>query len=406
MTELIQWNITDTPEAELLLRRSRVLAELSLRDLEGMVFFDAYAIRYLAGAVFFPTERPIALVLRHDGETGLMVPRMEYEHAQVTAKAINRLICYKEYPGEKNPMHDLAGLLGQMGLASAALAADAPTYPAFCGSRCPELSGIMPSLRLTLLPLLVEELKIIKSDFDLACIRESARWATVAMSLLQEYTRPGMREVDVVNRACHDATQMMLKALGPDFVPAVLNSDSAGAVASYRGQIGAHSFFPHSMSTNAAFRQGDSVLGESWSLMLEYLCELERVMFVGEPGSEQLKYYSLVVAAQDVALGAMAPGRTCGEVDAEVTRFYEEQGLMPYWRHHTGHSLGFMVHERPFLDVNDHTVLAPGMVFSVEPGLYVEGLGGFRCSDTVAIHEKGVEQITYYPRTVDKLICG
>lgn len=78
---------------------------------------------------------------------------------------------------------------------------------------------------------------------------------------------------------------------------------------------------------------------------------------------------------------------------------------MPYWRHHTGHCIGFAKHESPFLDQNDMTILQPGMVCTIEPGLYVEGLGGFRLSDTVAVTETGVERITYYPTGLDQIVC-
>ncbi len=79
-------------------------------------------------------------------------------------------------------------------------------------------------------------------------------------------------------------------------------------------------------------------------------------------------------------------------------------GLTPYWRHHTGHGLGRLLHEPPYLDVGDERVLAPGMVVSVEPGIYVPGLGGFRHSDTVVVTEDGVRSITTYPRSLEDLI--
>jgi len=89
-----------------------------------------------------------------------------------------------------------------------------------------------------------------------------------------------------------------------------------------------------------------------------------------------------------------------------VSAFYEKHSLWDYWRHHTGHALGLLGHEAPFFDVADDTVIKPGMVFSVEPGLYVMGLGGFRHSDTILVTETGIEMLTYYPRDLESLICG
>ena len=83
--------------------------------------------------------------------------------------------------------------------------------------------------------------------------------------------------------------------------------------------------------------------------------------------------------------------------------YYEEHDLMPYWKHHTGHAIGLRYHESPFLDVGDQTELRPGMVLTVEPGLYVPDLGGFRHSDTIVITEGGIEIMTYYPRALESL---
>jgi Xaa-Pro aminopeptidase len=76
---------------------------------------------------------------------------------------------------------------------------------------------------------------------------------------------------------------------------------------------------------------------------------------------------------------------------------------MRYWRHHSGHAIGLRYHESPFLDLGDQTVMLPGMVFTVEPGLYAAELGGFRHSDTVLITDQGIEILTYYPRDLESL---
>jgi len=87
-----------------------------------------------------------------------------------------------------------------------------------------------------------------------------------------------------------------------------------------------------------------------------------------------------------------------------VRAYYEKHDLMGYWKHHVGHAIGIRYHEAPFLDIGDSTIIRPGMVFTVEPGLYAPGIGGFRHSDTVLITEDGIELLTYYPRDLESLI--
>jgi Xaa-Pro aminopeptidase len=135
-----------------------------------------------------------------------------------------------------------------------------------------------------------------------------------------------------------------------------------------------------------------------------YNSELERTMFVGAPSPRQREMFAHMKAAQEVAFSEMRPGKLCSDVDRAVRRYYEAHDLMPYWKHHTGHAIGLRYHEGPFLDIGDDTMLQPGMVFTVEPGLYAPDLGGYRHSDTVAIAEDGAEMITYYPRDLDALI--
>jgi Xaa-Pro dipeptidase len=90
-------------------------------------------------------------------------------------------------------------------------------------------------------------------------------------------------------------------------------------------------------------------------------------------------------------------------VDRIVRDYYEQHDLMRHWKHHVGHAIGMRYHEAPFLDLGDHTEIKPGMVFTVEPGLYAPGVGGFRHSDTVAVTENGIEIFTYYPRDLESL---
>ncbi|MGH2621690.1 MAG: M24 family metallopeptidase, partial [Anaerolineales bacterium] len=99
----------------------------------------------------------------------------------------------------------------------------------------------------------------------------------------------------------------------------------------------------------------------------------------------------------------LRPGAKCSDVDRAVRAYFKKHQLEPYWKHHSGHAIGIRYHEGPFLDSGDHTDLKPGMVFTVEPGLYVPELGGFRHSDTVVLVEDGIEILTYYPRDLDAL---
>ena len=134
-----------------------------------------------------------------------------------------------------------------------------------------------------------------------------------------------------------------------------------------------------------------------------YNAELERALVIGPPTDEMRRLFDHTVAAQQVAFAAIRPGATCADVDGAVMRYFEENDLLRYWRQHTGHAIGLRNHEAPFLDVGDHTTLEPGMVFTIEPGLYDAEIGGFRHSDTVVVTEDGHDVLTDYPSDIESL---
>ena len=394
--------LSGIPDGEFQRRWESVSKELEDQDLSGMVFFSASSICYLTGSPLMQTERPIALVYKIGGEKTLLVPRLEYEHAQATVNKC-KISCYPEYPGERHPMFCLADVISQMNLNTKRLAADGMGYPGVFGYRGPSLSEVLSDCQITLLPTLIERLKVHKSRFEIDMLRESAKWANYALALLQSYTKPGLREIEVSARACNDAAKAMMQTLGHQFRPS--SAIGSGIYTGYRGQIGARSYFPHAVTTNGMFHRGDTLGSGASANIYGYASELERVLFVGEPSPEQVRFYELAVQAQDVAIATIRPGKRCCDVDREMRRFFEENNMMPYWRHHTGHSLGTGDHEAPFFDIGDESPIEPGMCFSVEPGIYVEGLGGFRLSDTVVVHENHLEILTYYSRDIDALIC-
>jgi Xaa-Pro aminopeptidase len=386
--------------AELRARQRRVLDEMGAKGFEAMVLFGSTSVFYLAGFAFIPTERPMCVVLHGGNRSLLFVPRLEVEHGGETAE-VDQIVSYPEYPGETHPMKVLAGVLGDIGLAGKPLAADAAGYASGWGYRGPRLEEVMPGSKVTTFPKLIEEHRVIKSPREIELIRESCRWGNLAHALLQEYSKVGRTETEVSGQASAEATRMMIKTLGPSFEP----RGGRGASAGFRGQIGPNAALPHAITKNITLQRGDVLVTGAGATVWGYNSELERTMFVEEVSPEQRKFYDWMMALQDLSFESIKPGIPCSEVDRAVRRYYDEHSLWPYWRHHVGHALGILGHEEPFFDIGDDTIIRPGMVFSVEPGLYVPGLGGFRHSDTLVVTDDGIEMLTYYPRDLASMIC-
>ena len=379
-------------------RIDRLVDYLGQENLSGAVLFDNYYILYYTGFAFAPTERPIAFVVNSTGERVLFVPRLETEHAEANG-VIQRVDHYIEYPYQPHPMNILKDLLGELGI-SGSVGVDTDGYPWILGYRGPDLSEIAgcETVRITAF---VEDQMMIKSEAELALIRESVKWGHLAHMLLQRYTRVGVTETEVSQRASKEANLTMLDAIGPIYRSQSPFSDGAGA--GYRGQIGRNAAIPHTLANNIVFQAGDILVTGAGAPVWGYNSELERTMVIGTASDEQKRIFDHMLALQETAFSAIQPGVKCTVVDRKVRDYFESHDLMPYWKHHVGHAIGLRYHEAPFLDLGDNTLIQPGMVFTVEPGLYSPELGGFRHSDTVVVTEDGIEIFTYYPRDLESL---
>jgi Xaa-Pro aminopeptidase len=387
------------PRSEFESRAARLLEHARAQKLAGVVLFDSYYILYYTGFAFIPTERPIAFVMNERGERAMFVPRLEVEHARAQT-GLERVDHYIEYPYDPHPMTVLEKALADLGIRGR-IGADHDGYPWIFGYRGAPLSE-RTGATVANVAGFVEDQMAIKSPAEIALIRESCTWGNLAHRLLQRYTRPGVGETEVSMRASQEATLVMLDALGHRYRAYSMFGEGPGA--NYRGQIGRNAAIPHSLSNNTVFQPGDVLVTGAGCPMWGYNSELERTMFVGAPAAEPRRMFEHMKQAQEVAFEAIRPGAKCSDVDRAVRRYYEQNDLMKHWKHHTGHAIGLRYHEGPFLDVGDHTEIKPGMVFTVEPGLYAPELGGFRHSDTVLVTDDGMEMLTYYPRELEALI--
>jgi len=379
-------------------RTTRFLEFIRGEDLSGVVLFDSYYILYYTGFAFIPTERPIAFVMNSAGERAMFVPRLEVEHAEANS-LIQRVDHYLEYPYDPHPMIIMKDMLNDMGI-TGDIGVDSDGYPWILGYRGPDLSELMGS-KTHRITAFIEDQMMIKSESELALIRESVKWGHLAHVLLQRYTEVGVTETEVSQRASTEANLVMLDAIGPIYRAQSPFSDGAGA--GYRGQIGRNAAIPHALANNIIFQAGDVLVTGAGAPVWGYNSELERTMIIGQASDDQKRMFDHMVALQDTAFSAIIPGAKCSDVDRAVREYFEENDLMIYWKHHVGHAIGLRYHEAPFLDLGDETEIKPGMVFTVEPGLYVPELGGFRHSDTVVVTEDGNEILTYYPRDLDSL---
>ncbi|MBX5320392.1 MAG: Xaa-Pro peptidase family protein [Candidatus Bathyarchaeota archaeon] len=374
---------------------------LGRRRLDALYLTNATSIFYLTGYSFISTERPAALVIPLDGKTTFMGPLLEKDHVPLKTRLIEEVKTYLDYPGEKHPIEHFAEFLKEMGLTKKRIGIDNKAGAAgMWGYQGPPITRKLPEAKFVDMADLVPKMRLVKSPAEVALIRESAKWANLAVALLQEYTTEGAWDVEVALAASLDASSIMKKTLGVDFEPL---RNIFPVSAGFRGQIGEISAIPHAIGTKRKIKSGDVVIAEAGVEIGGYSCELERTMIVGKPSAKQKRYFETMTKAQEAAIQKIKEGVECSEVDKASSAVFKKAGLSHLVKHHTGHGLGLEGHEPPWLDMGNKEKLKAGMVVSCEPGIYEVGFAGFRHSDTVLVTKEGCELITYYPREIEQL---
>lgn len=403
-TPVAGWRIGGPEYAD---RVARARRELEARRLDALVLFHPIRIAYLSGFFHVSTERPMALVVPGDGGTlGILVPQLEQDHV-AAAHGVGRVRVYPEYPtgGDKHPMAHLADLLAEMGLdrAGRAIGFDSDGYLDINGYDGPGLSEVVAAGVATARARdLIDKMRAVKSPAELALIRESCVWANLAHRLMQQKLALGRNEIELALEASTEASRAMTAALGPDYQPLTTEWGAPPALVMFHA--GANTAFPHGLGGSAGLRRGDVLVTGAVADVGGYTSELERTMLLGEPSPEFERAFGQMLRLQQVAFDALRPGRTLADAEHDVSAAFAEMGIAHLQRHHTGHGIGLEGHEWPFIDKGSTDVeIVENMVLTVEPGLYVPGLAGFRHSDTVVVRAGGAERLTPYPRDLASL---
>ncbi len=161
---------------------------------------------------------------------------------------------------------------------------------------------------------------------------------------------------------------------------------------------------PHAQSTDRPVEPGEAILVDWGARARFYNCDLTRVLFLGSISASIRTIYGTVAAAQEEAYDALRPGRRLAEVDAAARDLIAEAGYGEAFGHALGHGVGLEVHERPTVKQGAEETARPGMVHTLEPGIYLPGVGGVRIEDMVLVQESGVERLTSLPRDIDSWV--
>lgn len=230
---------------------------------------------------------------------------------------------------------------------------------------------------------LVEAERRAKDHDEIAKISAACRIADQALADVAPTLADGVTEAQVRNRL--EIRLRELGASGPSYETIVATGPTNGAL-------------PHHRPTDTRIERGHSVIIDVGALVDGYHSDMTRTFFVGEPTALQRELYDVVLAAQRAGVAAVAAGVSAKELDGVCRGIIAEAGYGAWFTHGTGHGVGLLIHEDPFINAAGDTILQVGDVVTVEPGVYHEGFGGIRIEDLVVVTSDGCRVLTSFPK--------
>jgi Xaa-Pro aminopeptidase len=224
----------------------------------------------------------------------------------------------------------------------------------------------------------VQNLRAVKDASELAQMRKAAILASEVVTSAIGLLKPGVREIEI----------------GAEIEYQMRRRGASGAAFESIVAFGARAALPHARPTAKRLRKNELVVLDLGAILGKYCSDITRTVFVGKAPARVRMWYQAVLEAQAAAIAEVAAGKSCGEVDAAARGVLAAHRLDQHFVHSTGHGLGLEVHEDPRLAKGQKTLLASGNVVTIEPGVYVAGVGGIRIEDDVAVHEGRHEVLT------------
>lgn len=356
-------------------RIDKLYAIMRAAGLDALALIPGPNHRYLTGAEHYVLERPIVTFYARDQAPIAVIPELEiplFERHPAPAE----LVSYTDAEGYEGAFR---AALGRIGAGGKMIGVEGLHMRFFEGEiirrSAPKAAVVDATAPLA-------ELRMHKDAAEVARLRRAIDISERALQAMFDEVEVGMSEIEAAA-----ILEGHIKALGGDGL-------SFGTIL----HAGANTPLPHSGPLDYRIQHGDPLIVDFGARYEGYCADITRTVFVGEVSDEQREFYAIVQRANEAGRQAARPGVTCESVDIAARQVFIDAGYEHLIRHRTGHGLGMEAHEAPYIVIGNERILAPGMVFTVEPGIYRMGEIGVRIEDNMLITEDGAESLSRFPR--------
>ncbi len=356
------------------MKRLRNISEQN--ELDGILITDPYSLRYYTG---FQGGEGIALLTA--GEAVLYVDSRYTEAATQEVKEADSGFYVKEFNHDQPLFQLLRKQLQDSGAEKIGFEDRFMT--------CSTFSKYSKELEVKMLPLedLLMKPRQIKSAAELELLRKAEAIGDRAFQHILTVLKPGITELEVAAELEYSMKKNGASGLSFDTIVA----------------SGFHSAMPHAIPTDKKLESGDFVTMDFGCIYQGYCSDMTRTVVIGRADEEQRKVYQTVLGAHLRAMEEVRPGMRCMDVDRIARDYIRDAGYGEYFGHGLGHSVGLYIHESPALNTRDETELCPGMIETIEPGIYIPGFGGVRIEDMGVVTETGYETFAKSPKNLIEL---
>ena len=233
----------------------------------------------------------------------------------------------------------------------------------------------------------IAKLRMYKDENEIATMQKAADIVDEAVAYVSKKIKPGMTEKEL-NMMLYQYMSTYPGFITDEFIILVLAAENSAN--------------PHGVSGDYAFKDGDIVLMDFCAYYKDYWSDMTRCVFVGNVGNPKLEeIYNIVKEANMTAISKVRPGVAAKDIDKAARDVIENAGYGKYFMHRTGHGLGLSVHEEPFITSVNELLLEEGMTFTIEPGIYLAGVGGVRIEDDILVTKDGCRVLTHTSKNLE-----
>ncbi len=354
-------------------RLERILKEMELNNIPQMLISSPAAIFYLTGKWIDSGERMMALYINIRGDKKFIINELFPIHEDLGVD----LVWYKD-------VDDAIEILSKYTNSNETLGVD-KNWPSHFLIRLMDINGAAKYVNGSAI---IDKIRMIKDNEEKDFMREASKINDKVMGEIINYISLETTE----KRVCD--------ILGDLYENAGTQGFSFSPIVAY----GANGANPHHDTDNSTLKLGDSIIVDTGCKKNNYCSDMTRTFFYGEPSDEARKVYNIVLEANLKAISSVKPGVRFCDIDKAARDTIESYGYGKYFTHRTGHSIGIEVHDFGDVSAANEDVVKPGMIFSIEPGIYIQGVVGVRIEDLVMVTEDGCEVLNGYSK--DLTILG